>query len=131
MLIAWTRVHAIMHQRTCAREGLSDMLDERHVAARNGINFHRTAAILIAIFLQIRRLAMELPHGDRVTLDRDLTATVTCDPDHPPHLKSAIGRCRQSAEEPHDRGPIEPRSSRDRGAIEPRSHLFCGRIAPT
>ena len=51
----------IMHQRTCAREGLSDMLDERHVAARNGINFHRTAAIFIAIFFQIGRLAMELP----------------------------------------------------------------------
>ena len=68
---------------------------------------------------------------DRVTLDRDLTATVTCDRDHPPHLKSAIGRCKQSAEEPQDRGLIEPRSSRDHGAIEPRSHLFCGRIAPT
>ena len=47
----------------CAREGLSDMLDERHMAARNGINFHHTAAIFIAIFLQIGRLAMELPDG--------------------------------------------------------------------
>ena len=35
-----------------------------------------------------------------------------------------IGRCRQVVEEPHDRGPIELRSSRDRGAIEPRSHIF-------
>ena len=58
---------------------------------------------------------------DRVTLDRDLTATVTCDCDHPPHLKSVIRRCRQRAEEPHDHGPIEPQSWRDRAAIVARS----------
>ena len=72
-----------MHERTCAREGLSDMLDERHVAARNGITFHRTAAILIAIFLQIGRLAMELPDGGSSDSHRDLTAMVTCDRDRP------------------------------------------------
>ena len=33
-----------------------------------------------------------------------------------------IGRCRQVVEEPHDRGPIEPRSSRDPAAIEARSN---------
>ena len=32
-LIAWTRVHAIIHQRTCAIAWLSEMLVERHVAA--------------------------------------------------------------------------------------------------
>ena len=31
--IAWTWVHAIIHQRTCAISGLSEFLDGRHVAA--------------------------------------------------------------------------------------------------
>ena len=52
--------------------------------------------------------------------DCDLTATVTCDRDHPPHLKSAIRRWRQGVEEPHNRG-----------AIEPRSHIFRRGITPT
>ena len=61
------------------------------------------------------RLAVDPP------CDCDLTATVTCDRDHPPHLKSAIGRCRQGVEEPHDRGPIEPRSRRDRTSFAAES----------
>ena len=43
----------------------------------------------------------------------------------------SIGRQRIVVEEPHDRGPIEPRSSRDRDAIKPRSHRFCRGIDPT
>ena len=42
----------------------------------------------------------------------------------------SIRRQRIVVEEPHDRDPIEPQSSRDRGAIEPRSHSFRRGIVP-
>ena len=54
---------------------------------------------------------------DPMTLDRDLTAMVTRDRDHPPHLKryqtatKTRGRTRRSRS---DRTAIAARSSRDR-----------------
>ena len=117
-MITWTRVHAIMHQRTCAIEGLSDMLDERHVAARNGITFHRTAAILIAIFLQIRRLAMELPDGglSDSRSRSDGHGDVRSWPSIFLMLHRAVQRFRgRTPRSRSDRTAIAARSSRDRG----------------
>ena len=51
---------------------------------------------------QIRRRRSTMPH------DSDQTS-------HSP--EDSIGRCRRFVEEHHDRGPIEPRSSRDRGSF--------------
>ena len=46
--IAWTRVHAIVNQSTCANPIISDAFDGRHVAWRQSINLQSDARDHIA-----------------------------------------------------------------------------------
>ena len=106
---------------TCLKYRLSEAIDTafRHMEEPRASDLRRDG-----------RLAVDS------LLDRDLTATVTRDRDHPTHLSIAIRRLRWRAivtihltwksiprqrkivEELHDRGLIEPHSQRDRAAIE-------------
>ena len=93
----------------------------RHVDDAGALDLHRTDGVAITIIIAIfSHLTADAPRNLNLC-DCDPTDTVTCDRDHPLHLKSFIGRSWRLVEELHDRGPIEPRSRSDRTAIAERS----------
>ena len=109
--IMWTRVHAIHWLQHVLKKRVSGLRSMAYLATRgrcwsagsssNGghrdHNHHR-----------------DLLPSDGGCSSKSWT-TRSRDRDHP-FTWSAIGRLRRHVEELHDRGPIEPRSSRDRGA---------------
>ena len=133
--IAWTRVHAIINWCTCAIYILSDQ-------STLAVWKHQVHAIVIVTGIVIweHRTAYLTPRGGSRALDLHLDnrrsngwhwtrLTIKLNrivQSWPfPHLKR-IGRLRRIVEEPHDYGPIEPRSRRDRAAIT--LHLLWNRF---
>ena len=131
----WTRSPSDVHQNTCLKKGLSNTLDGRHVAERGSMDLHRTAAIFFAIGSITRssdRHRMAATFRDRrhyviirfSSNGRDRSRPFRCTWSHHDRW-IAIGRCKQVMEELHDRGPIEPRSSRDRTSFITESIHDC------
>ena len=109
--IAWTRVNAISDYNTCLKEENKWMKIE-------GLPCDTWKTLERWIFI-----AAIFSHPR----DCDLTVTVTCDRDHPLHLKissDGVGDAWKNT-------TIAVRSNRDRGAIEPRSWILPHGIYPT
>ena len=95
--IAWTRVHAINDYNMCLKE-------ESKWIKRDGLPCDTWTMLEHWIFI-----AAIFSHP----CDCDLTATVTCDRDHPLHLKSSSDGADNAWKNPR----IAVQSSRDRAAI--------------
>ena len=103
-VIAWTRVHAIIHQTRAKKEGLRDEDRTTYLAPRGNPRTSRSAS---------NRRAIDLHQTAAAIWSKSIE----------------IGLYRDAVEELRDRAAIAARSSRDRGAIEPRSRRDRAAIA--
>ena len=112
--IAWTRVHAISHQRTCAILCLSEMLDGRHVASLGASDRHRSE-IRGSSGMDYNLMVRSSSHRGQLGIARSSSdgrdrswswRRAWSYHDH----KISIERRRKLMEELHDHGAIEPRS---------------------
>ena len=103
--IAWTRVHAIIKSTTCAKEGVSEMIERltwRQVATRRASDCHQ------------REIAWSRSDGLRWSrVERSGASDL--------HQVTIV--ISDGPEDSWKNSATAARSSRDRGAIEPQSHV--------